>query len=203
MSDYRYDVFISLSHSGQWMTWLEDRFLERFSHYVSTELADRPRTYIARHEMQAGDSWPDELATSLAKSKTLLAICTFPYRQRPWCQLEFSMMRAREDSLGLRRSGLGGLIVPVIAHDCEDAPSFLDGIETIDIKGLTYLDLCPRSPKAERLEEKIEAIGIAVAKAVRGAPHYRPEWQVESCDAFRKQFEDHSADKLKRNPRFF
>jgi hypothetical protein len=193
MSNYDHDVFISLSHAGDWIAWLDSNFLGRFNHHLHNELGSKPKCYVARHSMHAGDSWPIELGRNLARSKTLLAICTKPYRNSDWCRKEFSMMRAREDAIGLRNSKPGGLIVPVIAHDCEDSPDFLSGIETLCIKGLTYLYLCRESKEAQSLDARIEKIAIAVAKATTFAPPFEAEWESISCAAFVQKFQERRA----------
>lgn len=204
MSDYDHDVFISLSHAGDWLDWLDSIFLGRFAHHLYNELGTKPRPpYVARHAMHAGDSWPIELGANLARSKTLLAICTKPYRKSPWCQAEFSMMRAREDHLGFRRNKPGGLIVPVIAHDCDDSPEFLAGIKTVSIKGLTSLYLCTTSMKAQTLDEQIEQIAKAVAKAIDFAPAFQPSWESLAREAFVEMFRERQAARLARSPTLF
>ena len=193
---YEHNVFISFAHYGRWPDWLEECFLPCFRHFLIGELGEGLPPYVAMHSMKPGDHWPTELAIKLARSKTLLAICTGPYRDRPWCQLEFTLMKDREEGTGVR-----GLIVPVIAHDCENSPQFLKGIETEDVKNLTYDNLVPRSEGALELEKKIERIALAVTKAVRRAPEFQPTWENSArvqCSDF---FESRAADKGRANPR--
>lgn len=196
---YKYDVFISLSHMGEWIEWLDERFLNRFLHYLSTELGRHVEHYVARHRMFPGATWPMELAESHARSRTLLALCTFPYQQSDWCKLEYSMMRAREESVGLRVVRSGGLIVPVIAHDCDPKPSFLSGIEPMSIIGLTYRYLCPTSPEAQQLDQRIEKIAIGAAKAIQCAPPFDSRWNDLNCERFMRLFRKHQRNR--KNPR--
>ncbi|MBX7206996.1 MAG: toll/interleukin-1 receptor domain-containing protein [Verrucomicrobiaceae bacterium] len=204
MSDYEHDVFISLAHLGDWVEWVEVNFLKRFNHWLATELERESTYYLAKHAIYPGDGWPRELAENLARSRTLLAICTSAYPKRPWCQLEFSMMRAREEKYGLRTTRTGGLIVPVIAHDCDDSPRFLSGIHPVSVKGLTYKCLCPEGKEAQILDQRIEAIAKGVAKAISCAPPFEKEWEELTCDCFIKLFEEHNeGGGPPRNPRLF
>lgn len=202
LGTYKHDVFISFSHRGEWVDWLEEWFITRFRHHLGNELGNRePDVYVAKHQMHGGDIWPLELAKHHARSRSLLALCTKPYRCSPWCQLEFAMMRQREEIVGLRTSGNEcGLIVPVIAHDCDDSPAFLAGIQPISIVGLTYRYLSKESREAQKLDQKIEEIAVSVAKVIIAAPGYDPSWLDLNCDGFLKLFEEHQTTRSQRTP---
>ncbi len=196
MSDYQHDVFISLAHNSQIVRWVNERFLPLFKPFLAEELGLREEDidpYVAKQQMAAGMIWHHQLGEHHARSKTLLALLSRPYRNSDWCRLEFSMMRAREDECGIRRSSGHALIIPVFVHDGED-PEYkvlLDGIEPIDL--VRPSPLCSNcmshtGEEARQLELRIRKIAVDVARAITIAPKYSAEWQGITCEQFNHLF---------------
>lgn len=193
---YKYDVFISLVHNKIVLRWLDEIFMPLFEHHLLDELGnvEEVKLYIARKAISGGMYWPDELAHSHARSKTMLALLSRPYRYRPWCQVEFSMMRAREERTNIRRETRNGLIIPVFIHDGEDEEYkvILDGLQPIDLvrpKRLVSICMAPQCEDANLLDNRIHEIAVGVARAIKVAPKYCDDWQQMNCEAFLSLFQ--------------
>jgi hypothetical protein len=189
--DYEYDVFVSLAHVPKWMEWMDDIVLPILRDELWECMGSRkPNFYVARHEMLPGDTWPVELAQSHARSRTLLALCTNVYRNKAWCQLEFSMMRAREQKLDTRSAPKPlSLLVPVIGFDCEDSPEFIKGIEPIDLSDYAFPELPTQCEARIELRKRILLIAKKLADGIKRCPPYDPQWEALVCDEFMELFQ--------------
>lgn len=192
-NDYTYDVFLSFPHDPKWVGWVRNIFEPILRQELTEEIGDRTaEIYIAKDVMSPGAPWPIELARSHARSRTMFALCTNTYRYREWCQIEFSLMRAREESCGFRTpDNPNSLLVPGIGQDCEDSPDFLSGIEPIDLKSHAFPEMPERSLEMLELRKRIQVIAASLAKGIRSCPSFDPTWETMTCshflDLFRKQ----------------
>jgi hypothetical protein len=192
-NDYIYDVFLSFPHDPKWVRWVTNIFEPLLREELTDEIGNRSaQIYVAKNVMSGGDTWPIELAQCHARSRTMFALCTNTYRYKDWCQIEFSMMRAREETYGFRTpDNPNFLLVPGIGQDCEDSPDFLSGIEPIDLKSHAFPEMPERSLEMCELRKQIQAIAASLAKGIRSCPSFDPTWETMTCshflDLFKKQ----------------
>lgn len=200
--DYLHDVFISLPHVPKWVTWADSIFLPMLQDELYEQLGDRqPKVYVSRHEMAPGDTWPVELAKNHARSRTLFALCTNTYRYKEWCQIEFSMMRAREETCGLRTPDKPQtLLVPGIGWDCDDSPEFLHGIEPINLKEYAFPELPAQCDARVELRKRIQLIAGSLAEGIRECPSFDPAWETMTCDRFLDLFKRQTVNPSQSRP---
>jgi hypothetical protein len=188
---YEHDVFISYRKTGEWPRWLRKQFLPKLEHWLGEELGRAPAFFVDYKEVPEGGTWPLYLGRGLARSKVLLPLCSRTYFSSDWCKKELAIMMAREKLLNFRtKDQPHGLIVPVIIHDGEDFRDVLRPIQPFEICELTFLNLSPTCPKAQKLEGVIKQIAIRVAQAIRLAELFNPNWEDIVCDEFMKLFDE-------------
>jgi hypothetical protein len=200
--DYEHDVFISLAHNSHSLQWLDERFLPNFTPFLADELGRSEKQvdiYVAKKIMAAGTYWPDELAENHARSRTLLALLSRSYRSREYCQIEFSLMKAREARARMREEKRQSLIIPVFIHDGEDKEyrDILDGIEPIDLvrpRMLCCNCMSQKGKDAHTLEILIRRIASVTADAIRDAPPFSDEWRRLNYSSFLALFRKSACD---------
>jgi len=183
---YDYDVFLSYRAIELWPKWLDDHFEPLLNHYLRAELGRKVRVFRYEDE-RPGVDWPLDLANKLARSRVLLPLLWRPYFESIWCRTELTLMRAREQALGLRCAARPqGLIVPVTVHDGEHFPEEAKRLESVDLRRFAVIHLADGSPKKEHLEETIrDSIAPAVHQAMTRAPtEPNPAWLTLSATEF-------------------
>src|ERR1700685_3166730 len=100
MPNYEYDIFVSYRRSDQeWVRWTRDNLVRALNSLLRPRLGD-VKIYIDQN-IEAGASWPAELALKHARSKLLVPVLSRDYFQSDWCRLELALMYAREKMAGL------------------------------------------------------------------------------------------------------
>src|SRR5262249_3704332 len=120
---YEYDIFLSYKRHPEARQWLVEHFQPLLKFHVELELGREPRIFRDDQDIESGDTWPAHLGRALGNSRVLVALWTRTYFHSEWCSRELSAMLAREQDEGLRTAERpGGVIVPVVLHDCEQLP---------------------------------------------------------------------------------
>jgi hypothetical protein len=193
-NEYTYHVFLSYRRYGQWPGWVHDHFLPLFHHYLGEELGEEPRIFFDRTDIDAGTAWPWKLATGLAGSRVLVCLWSRQYFGSKWCKAELGHMRARENVCGfstLERPQ--GLIVPAIIHDGDDLPPIERVTEPLRLIDVVNVRMAEGSKTAEALARQIAAWAPTVARAVRHAPDFDPQWEKLAAAAIGDLFQPQPA----------
>lgn len=86
--NYEHDVFLSYPRKGKIVEqWVLTRFKPMIEDYLANELGRIPRIFVDQIQISPGESWPDRLKFSLARSKCLIAV---------WTPLYFALNGAAE-----------------------------------------------------------------------------------------------------------
>jgi hypothetical protein len=132
---YAFDVFLSYPRHEPVRSWVHLHFFPRLREWLTECLGEPPSIFFDQDEMTAGVSWPLRLQQALLRSKILVPVLSAAYFQRPWCLAEWSSMREREKTLGLRTSEKPhGLILPVVFFDGDSFPEDARSIQHCDLR---------------------------------------------------------------------
>lgn len=177
--DYVYDVFLSYSHSNVVRPWVIDHLYKHFMGWLSENLGGRSvQVFIDYTDIKPGDRWPDRLRDAIRTSKCLVPIWSPGYFVSPWCVSEWKSFCAREELLGLS-SGPKGLIIPVLHNDGEDFPKEAQLVQWADFsKCRSNFPGFISHPIAIEFEKMVEEFTKDVARAVRSAPDFSPDWPI-------------------------
>ncbi len=184
---YEYDVFLSYRRHGEWPRWVENVFQPLFAHWLGEEYPGV--TVFIDYDIETGDSWPQRLGKALSESRILVPLFSRQYFSSPWCQLELSQMRAREERCNFRTAeNPGGLIVPAHIHDGDGFPSPALAIQAAKLQAYTNVRLATGSATEEHLSAEIRSWVPNIAKAIGSAPPHDNEWTRLTTEAFVEQF---------------
>jgi hypothetical protein len=181
---YEYDIFISYKRDAETNRWIADHLEPLLTTYVGLELGHPPRIF-RDDQLEAGTTWPAALGAELARSRVLLALYTKTYFFSEWCRRELFAMLEREQEAGLRvAANPGGLVVPVILHDCEELPPKLKNIQAQAIRECFNVRMRKDSPRAELLADEIGKLAKPIARAIDEAPVWRLDWLTATAQSF-------------------
>ncbi len=194
-NDYVNDVFISLSHNSITLSWIEDVFVDQFRSRLAHELGKpehEVKIWWARKNITGGEDWKNAIVSNLAKSKSMVALLCRTYRNREWCQREYSMMRARELFHAPSKPKCS-LVVPVFIHDGKDKEfkEILGGIQPISLvepDPLFSICMSPRGEEARKVERLICQIVESTVQAISNAPNYTPDFETVDYELYLSRF---------------
>ncbi|MEM8978620.1 MAG: TIR domain-containing protein [Pseudomonadota bacterium] len=188
MPDYDLDLFVSYTRIGRTRKWIEDTLVPKLAELLELELAREPRIFVDT-QLDDGGTWPVELGQRLGSSRVLLALWSKPYRTRRWTVQEFTTMRAREESEGLRTVAKPhGAIMIAKLHDGETIPSDASIIQTVDLRDYFNPYTTKDSVLNEKLYDRLSEIAPDLAKMIENVPAFKPEWVNETANAFYEEF---------------
>lgn len=175
---YEYDIFLSYKRHPEARQWLVEHFQPLLTYYVELELGREPKVFLDERDIEAGATWPAVLGGALGNSRTLVALWTRTYFHSEWCTRELSVMLARERGERFRTPQRpGGLIFPVVLHDCAQLPTRLVPLQYVAMQECYQVRMARNSQRAELLEEHIATrLAPGVASGVAAAPRWRPRW---------------------------
>jgi hypothetical protein len=184
--DYVYDVFISYKRHSESRQWLVEHFQPLLEYHVGLELGWSPTFFRDDQDIEAGVTWPAALGQALGNARVLVPLWTRNYFHSEWCSRELATMLARENETGLRSAQRpGGLIVPVVLHDCEDLAPKLVPIHRVALTECYNVRMRRDSPLSEKLATYISTlIAPSVAKAIREAPPWQSDWPLTTAGEF-------------------
>ncbi|HEX3483338.1 MAG TPA: toll/interleukin-1 receptor domain-containing protein [Kofleriaceae bacterium] len=180
---YEYDIFLSYKRHPEARQWLVEHFQPLLEFHVELELGHRVTVFRDDQDDEAGASWPAHLGRALGNSRTLVALWTRTYFHSEWCSRELSTMLARERDERFRTAERpGGLIFPVVLHDCEQLPRKLVPLHYVAMQECFQTRMARNSQTAEILAQQIkDRLAPSVASAVKAAPRWRPSWPLKSA----------------------
>jgi hypothetical protein len=165
---YEYHVFVSYRRELLWTPWTRDHFKRLLTSYLQQELKEPPRIFVDER-IEIGADYVNTLADGLAKSRAFVALFSGDYFSSPWCLHELDLMLDR--SGGHPRS-----IFPVLVHDCEDLPSPIDRVQSVDFKEFRNTHLCETSSKYENFSNAVRTFAPQLAQVIRNAPAFKNSW---------------------------
>src|SRR5687767_2921927 len=98
---YTHDIFISYRRNPETVAWIKDHLVPLLEMRLEQELGKIPDIFFDE-ELEAGGTWPVDLATELSCSKVLLSLWSASYLHSGWCALELAQMYAREQAHNCR-----------------------------------------------------------------------------------------------------
>jgi hypothetical protein len=189
---YEFHVFLSYRRHGEWPTWVREKFMPLFIHWLGEELGEEAQVFFDQ-TIETGTSWPHALGTSLARSRVLVPLWSRMYFSSNWCVTELAHMRMREEYGGFRTAERPyGLIIPALIHDGNDLPASIRDITPAHLQECANVRLAKDSAMEEELSNRIRNWVPDIAQAIRRAPEYTPQWNRLGVESFIKE--------LKANP---
>lgn len=200
---YQHDIFISYRRDPLTRKWIQDQFIPLVEHIVSLELGKAPSIFVD-DQLEVGVTWPIALGKTLGNSRLIIPLWTRTFLESKWCSCEIGHMLEREEKCGLRTiANPGGLIFPFVIHDGETIPVALESIQQkTGIQDCFNVRMSVDSPKAELLADRIKAVGKPIADAIRTAPPWRSDWQIDAVNGFVKEFYNAVGSTQTHVPRF-
>src|SRR6478609_65977 len=174
--DYEYDVFFSYKRHDLTLDWTR-QVAQRLRLWLGEELGgNAARIFVDEACIEIGNDWPETLKLALKSSRCMVAVWSPSYFQSNWCVSEWKSFCAREEALNLQPNGL---IAPLQFHDGEHFPPEARRVQCADVR--PYAVTVPafwNSPKAIELEERLKSFATSVARIVRTAPPFNPDWPI-------------------------
>lgn len=167
-----------------------EKFLPLFIHWLGEELGRDALVFFDQTILEAGTIWPNELVNALARSRVLVPLLSRQYFNSEWCKAELAHMCAREEMcLSKEKRPSRGLIVPAILHDGDDFPRNVCAITPTYLQDCANVRVARDSPTEEELSKRIrDSLVPNVARAIRRAPDYDPNWEGLTASNFLELF---------------
>jgi hypothetical protein len=185
---YRYDVFVSYKREpsdNQLITpWLH-KVLGRIEYWLRQELGGRRvDIFIDTRSIEAGDVWPDTIREALLTARCLLPIWSPEYFHSAWCTAEWRSFLSRERLITGRGHAACKLIVPIKFHDGEWFPPEAARVQQFDLRRFAATtEGFWETRRADELDQVlIRDVAPSLARAVRQAPPFEPDWPVDLDD---------------------
>jgi hypothetical protein len=173
--DYEHDIFVSHAAGTVLDEWV-DAFLELLRRELSKVLGHEPRIFFDLSQVRVDAAWDASVASSLQRSRLLLAIVTPKFMESPWCRAQWATFERRETE-----TDRAPLIQPVLVRPAENLPEWIERRRMIDVTGL------PRSGAAlfkrgARTHAHVADVADKMARLLRDAPAFNPAWSVDTPD---------------------
>jgi hypothetical protein len=179
--DYEYDVFFSYKRHKLTLGWTREVH-RRLQFWLTQEVGREIRMFVDEDSIETGERWPERLRESLKLSRCMVCIWSAPYFLSDWCLSEWASFREREKRLNMTSHGL---IAPIRFHDGEHFPPEAREVEWTDFSPYAFtVPAFWTSSKAQELEELLkEELVRSVAKIIKSAPPFDPDWPVVEVPA--------------------
>jgi len=174
IKEYKYDVFFSYKRDELTLFWMK-KLVDHLKHWVTQELGGKKaKFFFDINNIHTGSDWPVEIREALKTSKCMVGVWTPEYFRSEWCISEWKNFMLREENLKINET----LIIPIKYHDGEHFPPEAKIRQQFDLTDYA----CPieafwESQKAVDLVYKIKEIAPNIAKAIKKAPPFDPEWK--------------------------
>jgi hypothetical protein len=166
---YENDVFISYRREkNAWTPWARDTFKSALESCLQRELGDPAKIFID-HQTPIGANFVNHLASSLAKSKVMVALLSKDYFSSDWCVHELDLM--------MQRAGGNDLIIPIVVHDGHAIPDAVGLLQYVDFKNYAIPALCDAGPLHAKFWSAVVDLAPRIGSAVEAAPAFDPKWE--------------------------
>lgn len=186
--DYLYDVFVSYKRHPEWTAWTRDHFRTLLEAYLTQSLPHPARIFVDER-IEVGADWVDTLATSLARSRIMVAIFSADYFRAPWCIHELDLMVGRS----VAASGANGLVFPIVVHDGELIPKEVRRIQMENLSEFRIAGMLKDTHDYHNFSKRMSKIAPSVAASVQKAPPFEEKWLIDAKTRLYKLFESYSA----------
>src|SRR5882757_635598 len=134
--DYEYDIFVSYKRGTDCEDWVRKTLKPLLVKVIRDYYLGPgdPKIFIDEEGIEIGAEWPKRIKTALARSKSMLAVWSPSYfRKSDWCVIEYSVMKYRQEQLGLGNDNAAALIWPVMFRKLDPVPPFVGNIQILDL----------------------------------------------------------------------
>lgn len=180
VDDYEWEVFISYRRADPVHSWVHKHFAKLLRDWLPLSLpAGHSCEIFLDEEMETGVDWPLSLQNALHRSRILVPILSPTYLNSEWCMAEFAAMQERERLCNFRTpDDPRGLIYPVLFHDGEHLPQYMNDIERQDLRD--WASAAPnfdQTPDYFAFEAKMKEIAGEIGRLVTDvAPDWDSGW---------------------------
>jgi hypothetical protein len=177
MTEYEFDVFLSVKDDAIFNEWVRDVFLPLFTSYLKNDIIEtcnRPTLGVFYYgkNLELGDPWPTELRDAIRGSRLALALCSPEYFFSRWCLTELHSFLARA------KSKTAKVLVPVSIHDGAAFPEEVRQIQVGNLASFVVVGEGFKSTKSySSFQTELKALSKRVATLVAKAPPFE-DWQV-------------------------
>jgi hypothetical protein len=183
--DYEYDIFISYKRGTDCEDWVRKTFKPLLIKVIRDYYLGEgdPKIFIDEEGLEVGMDWPLKLKRALARSKCMLAIWSPSYfRRSAWCVIEYSVMKHRQEQLGLGPNEAPfSLIWPVLFRKLDPVPPFVMNTEFLDLSDFnSLLSEDSNLQKYSEFKEKFESKIVSLARIIANAPPWSKEWETSA-----------------------
>src|SRR5262245_16506312 len=100
MSEYSFDVFLSVKDDAVFNEWVREYFLPLLTTYLKNDVLgacgrSMCGVYYYQKALGAGDAWRVELEKAIRTSRIALALCSPEYFRSEYCLTEFNSFHER------------------------------------------------------------------------------------------------------------
>lgn len=181
---YEYDIFISYKRGTDCEEWvrktLKPLLIKVINDYSIGE--DDPKVFIDEEGIDIGMEWPTRIKRALARSKCMLAVWSPSYfRKSAWCVIEFSVMKFRQEALGLGpNKNPFSLIWPVMFRKLDPIPAFVEKTQVLDLSDYNSI-ISEESDQKKYSEFKkiFESKIVSLANMIANAPEWNQNWETD------------------------
>jgi hypothetical protein len=179
---YQNHVFISYRREKYaWTPWARDIFKLALESCLQRELGDPPNIFID-DQTPVGLNFVNQLASTLASSRIMVALLSKDYFSSDWCVHELDLM--------MERAQRHDVIIPIHVHDGKAFPDAVSLLQHADFRNYASPALHHDGPLYAKFWSELMGLASRIANAVESAPDFDPRWEP----AFRQRLtEVHAA----------
>jgi hypothetical protein len=175
---YQNDIFISYRRETHaWTPWARDIFKPPLEACLQRELGNPPNIFIDA-QIPYGANYVNHLATTLAKSKVMVALLSKDFFSSDWCVHELDLMMERAQG--------ADLIIPIVVHDGHVIPNAVDLLNAADFKDYAIPALSHAGPLYAQFWATLVKLAERIGNAVEAVPAFDPHWE----DVFKQRLTD-------------
>jgi hypothetical protein len=167
---YQNDIFISYRREkNAWTPWARDTFMRALESCLQRELGDPPNIFID-DQTPIGTNFVNHLASTLARSKVMVALLSKDYFSSDWCVHELDLMMERAQGYDL--------IIPIVVHDGRIIPDAVSLLQSADFRLYAIPALCNAGPLHAEFWSRLVELAPRIGNAVENAPDFNPCWEL-------------------------
>jgi hypothetical protein len=191
---YVNDVFISYRREKHaWTPWTRDIFKQALESCLQRELGEPAKVFMDE-QIPVGKNYVEQLATTLATTKILVALLSKDYFSSDWCVHELDLM--------MERANGKDIIIPILVHDGEIIPDAVDQLQRADFKKFANPALSQAGSLHAEFWNAISQLAPRIGSAIGTAPAFDARWR----DHFKQRLSevyDASKTKTRIPPKLF
>jgi hypothetical protein len=177
VSDYEFDVFLSVKWDKVFGEWLEQIFIPLFGSYIRNDIIAEckrlpAKMFYYKKSLAPGDPWPDDLRKAIKQSRLAVALCSPEYFYSKWCLTEFHSFLERGKTNNAR------VLVPVSIHDLEPFPEEAQNLQTVNFTDFVIVgNGFKETKKYSDFQDELKKFSKRVAQLICKVPTFQ-EWPI-------------------------